>query len=466
MDKKLRRLKKNPLERRLAFTLNSMRAGGSVMANRAANWWQPEEKRAASRSAALAKEAKRFCQELGELKGSYVKIGQMLALFGEHLLPPELTEALHQLHDQTIALDWPQIEPQLQEQLGSKLKHLTIEPDAFAAASLGQVHRAAFESRDLCLKVQYPGISQSIDSDFNDVIRLLQLARWLPNTSEIGDWLSGVKQLLKDEINYQREAEMTELVRQKLGNDPRYRIPNTHAEFCSQQILAMDYVEGFDVTSTEVQQLHLERRNALGKAMLELFFSELYHWGIMQTDPNFGNYRIQIGEDSDQIILLDFGAVRAFPENFLKALGNTIAAAHSADRDGIRDGLIALQCLKTDSPQEAIDSFVDFCILLTEPLHRDISHAPDYALNKKGTYRWGESKLLKRAGKYAKNSSLSKHFILPPKEFIFIVRKLTGVFSFISVLGAEFNGYEVLQPFIRGTVKTPEELPPAAEPTR
>ena len=127
------------------------------------------------------KEARRFVRELGKLKGTYVKIGQMMALLGEHFLPPALTEALRDLASDTEPLPWRSIRPALQAALGERMAELDIEPQAIAAASLAQVHRATVKAsgEQICLKVQYPGLAEVIDADFDNVVRMLVLARWV-----------------------------------------------------------------------------------------------------------------------------------------------------------------------------------------------------------------------------------------------------------------------------------------------
>ena len=137
------------------------------------------------------REARRFVRELGKLKGTYVKIGQMFALLGEHFLPPALTEALRELGGSTEPLPWASIAPVLEEDLGPRLEELDIEREAFAAASLAQVHRARIRSTGerIVLKVQYPGLAEVIDGDFDAVVRMLRLARWLTGSLAVSmDW--------------------------------------------------------------------------------------------------------------------------------------------------------------------------------------------------------------------------------------------------------------------------------------
>lgn len=413
----------------------------------------------------LAQQAEHFVAELGRLKGSYVKIGQLFAQFGEHFLPPELTNALHDLGSRTEPLEWALIEPQLRKELGGKFDELSIEPVAFAAASLAQVHRATQkETKEvLCLKVLYPGLRNTIDSDFDTVVRMLKLGRLLPFNRDLDRWLERMREQLHLEVNYTRECDKTRqmagLVSSLSSNDvsslpAALVVPKVIERFTSGDVLALEYMSGYPVNAPEVLALSQRRRNALAKTMLELFFAEVFVWGVIQTDPNFGNYLIQPSTrlrgahaEPDQLVLLDFGACTDPDDNLARYLRKAVAAGLVRDRDGLQQALVDLGCLQNDSAQAAKDSFTDLCIAILEPLW-SVDELPQACLNERGQYRWKESRLMSRAARQANKSSLSIHFELPSAEFTLIARKLIGVFTFISVLGAEFNGNEIAQRYI------------------
>jgi len=137
------RIKTGTFERRLSLTRAGLYAGTRMAGHYATNWFGSRERRDKRHSSMLTRQAEFLVEELGQLKGSVVKIGQIMALYGEHFLPEEVTEALHTLEDKTTSLEWPVIERTLKEELGSKrFAELDVEPDPIGAASLGQVHRA------------------------------------------------------------------------------------------------------------------------------------------------------------------------------------------------------------------------------------------------------------------------------------------------------------------------------------
>jgi predicted unusual protein kinase regulating ubiquinone biosynthesis (AarF/ABC1/UbiB family) len=458
--KSVSRIKTGSFERRLSLTRAGLFAGTRMASNMATNWFSNKETREQRHRAMLSSQARFLVDELGRLKGSVVKIGQVMALYGEHFLPEEVTEALHTLEDQTTSLEWPAIERVLKAELGeSRLSELDIDPEPIGAASLGQVHRAVRRSDglELVLKVQYPGVADAVDSDLNAVAHLLKVARLVSFGPEFNDWLEEVREMMHREVDYRLEARTTEKFRQMLSHDPRFVVPRVLAEFSTDHIIASTYEHGHSVSSVAVRELPLERRSALGQAALELFFRELFEWGEIQTDPNFGNYRIRIageqGGDSetDRIVLLDFGAVQSYSSDFLKPVIQMIRASYEEDLEQVVEGGIKLRFMSRDWPAEVLDKFGKVCMSVLEPLAKDRSQWPDYAVNSHGQYRWKQSDLPSRVAKQAARSAISRYFRVPPKEFVFLNRKLIGVYTFIAVLHSEFNGEDLLRKYLYGS---------------
>jgi len=453
MAKKTRGLKPNTLPRSLSVSLAGIRAGGalavdSVMQRVMGRGPDDED------SGFARREARHFVRELGKLKGTYIKIGQMLALFGEHFLPRALVDALRDLSDQTEPLHWDALESSVRASLGPRYAELEIDPEAAAAASLAQVHLARVRASGewICLKIQYPGLAQVIDADFDAVVRMLLLARWVKAGRELDDWLESMRAHLHNEIDYRREARYTERVGELVAGlrdtAVDYSVPRLHREYCTDTVLAMEFIEGVPVNDPAVAGLSQERRNALGRGMLELFFYEVYTWGLLQTDPNFGNYLLRLADRRknaarDELVLLDFGSVLECPDDFLYHLRHTIAAGQREDQQVMVTGLIGLGCLQADASEEGRKLFADFCMHLLEPLRRPDQLPAEY-LNERGEYCWGRSHLMRRAGKQAALSATSRHFATPSRDFALIARKLTGVYNFIAALGAEFNAHDMV----------------------
>jgi len=441
----MKEIKRGGLRRRIAIGAAGARSGIGLLSSRASGLLLPQKEKQEHNDKALEREAKRFVRELGKLKGAYVKIGQMLALYGEHLLPEPVTNALHTLEAQTTPLDWEFVS----RSLGEEQKALSIAKEPIAAASLAQVHAASLADveKQLCVKIQYPGIADAIEDDFSHVMKMLSLTRWVKSGRQLESLTSELKTHLMREVDYLVELKTAQTVAAFLDGDLRYRVPDYFPQLSSSKVLTMDFVDGYEVTHPKVQALSQQRRNKLATAMLELFFKEALEWGLMQTDPNFGNYRIVIDPDGDDdtLVLLDFGAVHDLDDQFKSALKSTMLAAHSGDLVGTEAGLIGLNCLRKTDSAAVKRSLAEFCQFILEPFSKDLSKVPTHAVDENGLYDWDASRLLKRAGKLGSKGMLIKGFVVPPSEFMLMVRKLTGVFTFVAALNAKTNSCYLLE---------------------
>jgi len=429
-------------------------AGAKYATASAGTLFTAKDKRDDRRKEILSARAQELVEELGSLKGSVVKIGQMMALFGEHFLPEEVTTALHTLENQTTALEWPAIERHLKRQLGEvKLAELEIEEQPLGAASLAQVHKAVRKSdgKELCLKIQYPGVADAIDSDMRALVRLLKLSRLVPMTEQFNMWLDEVREMLKREVDYDLEAHTTRHFRAALADDTRFVVPEIIPEFSTHNIMCMTFERGIGVNDPAVLELSQTRRNFIGRAIMELCCREVFEWNKMQTDPNFGNYLLRIGEtpEQDQIVLLDFGAIRDFDNEVLGPGREMIRASFYHDADRLIRALNALDFLARNAPRKLLEEFSELCFEAVEVLQDpDRFPPPASVLNENGEYCWGRSNLPSRIMNRAGRNALSVHFDVPPKEFIFLARKLLGAYTFLHVIESEVRGNTILEPFI------------------
>lgn len=450
-DERLTRLKTGAFERRFSIAKASVVAGTRMAASAAGSLFAAPEERASTRRKAMGEQAEYLVSELGKLKGSVVKIGQMMALYGEHFLPEEITSALHKLNDRTTALTWSSLEPLVREQLGPRYSELDINPEPLAAASLAQVHRARRRSdgAELVLKIQYPGVAEAIDADLNLVTQMLKLTRAVPQTRDFEEWLGEVRMMMHREVNYPLEAETTQKFHDYLANDSRFIVPQIYPEYCTGRLLTMSYERGVPVNSPAVLSLPQARRNQLGTAALDICCKEIFLWSKIQTDPNFGNYLIRIGNGvdiTDQIILLDFGAVRDFPEDILTLARTMTRASFNGNRDDMRAAMKGFSFF--DGLQNSTrESFIDLAFLAFEPFS-DLTKVPAEILNADGDYCWARSRLHSRATSLAARSAASKHFTVPPKEFMFLTRKFMGAYTFMTVIDAQIRARELLASYL------------------
>lgn len=450
----VKRVKTGSFERRFSMARAGLLAGARYATLSAGTFFTSPEKRADRRSEILSAQARDLVAELGQLKGSVVKIGQMMALFGEHFLPAEVTEALHTLEDSTTSLEWETIDRHLRQELG-EVKHnaLEVDPEPLGAASLAQVHRARrkTDGLEVVLKIQYPGVADAIDSDMRAIVRLLKWSGVVSITEEFNQWLAEVREMLAREVDYDLEANTTEYFRSALADDERFVVPEVVHAYSSHNILCLTFEHGVGINDPAIQQLSPERRNFMGRAIMELCCREVFEWDRMQTDPNFGNYLLRPGRDghNDQIVLLDFGAIREFDHATLGPGREMIRAAWHHDRERLLCAFQSLGFLAGDVPRKVLDNFVDLCFEAIEVLQDpDRYPPPSEVVNERGEYLWGESDLPNRIMAKASRNALSRYFDVPPREFIFLARKLLGAYTFLHVIEAQVRGNEILEPFL------------------
>lgn len=454
--KTVKRVKTGSFERRFSMAKAGFVAGTRLMASSAGNLFTSRENRDERQREILAREAQYLADEIGKLKGSIVKIGQMMAIYGEHFLPKEVTDALHTLEDATAALEWTTIYEELEDELGAdRLAELEIDPDPIGCASIGQVHRATIKAtgEQICLKIQYPGVAEAVDSDLNAVETLLRVMKVIPITEEFQSWYQEIREMMHREVDYFHELEKTDLFRQRLADDTRFVVPRVFREYSSANVIATSYEPGLSIDSPEVMALPQERRNTLCRAALELCWMEVFTWGEMQTDPNFGNYFIRLGDgvhEQDRIILLDFGAVREFSPETIGPGRKIVKATYQHDEGMLYEALDELGFTRPDTPLDAKRSLAKVCFLAIEPFN-DINAypPPGFTLNEAGEYCWGKSDLPARLSLQAGMSATSRWFALPPREVMFLVRKIMGAYTWMAVLEAELAGHEILAPYCR-----------------
>lgn len=452
-------LKTSALDRRLSIAKASLNIGRRWATQSAFGLFKSKDEKQAQKQAFMREQAQYLVDELGKLKGSVVKIGQMLALYGEHFLPPEITEALQTLNDQTTAFAYPIIEAAIRHELDDKIQEFTIDPTPIGTASLAQVHKAVHNptGRQLVFKVQYPKIADAIDSDLDLFRHLLKVTNAVPQTRQLDEWFEEIRDLLHHEVNYLLEADTTQLFAKRLMGDNSYVVATIFPEYSTTRLLCMSYEAGVSILDERVFSLPQDRRDRIGQASIEIMLREIFEWGDMQTDPNFGNYLIRLAEDNplgiDQLVLLDFGAIRQFDKALLNVAKALLTAGFYHDRGAMRQAVDKAGQHYTffaNIDDTVKNDMVELFLLASEPFSLP-SHNPTIppeALDNTGNYLWANSDLHNRVIKLAGKSATSKVFSVPPKELMFISRKFIGAYTFMTVLEAKTRAEDLIKGFL------------------
>ena len=451
-------LKTSGFERRLSIAKTSLNIGRRWAGNSVSGMFLDKKARTVRNQAFMEAQANYVAEELGKLKGSVVKIGQMLAMYGEHVLPPEITRALQTLNDDTATLTWSKIEQTLQRILGDKLSELDVDPVPIGTASLAQVHRATVlaTGEQVVLKVQYPGVANAIDSDLALFKRLLKVSNIVPQTRSLDAWFEEIRDLLNHEVDYEAEAATTERFYERLLDDPRYVVPKINRTYSTKRLLCMSYEPGVSVVSEALRLVPHERRNAIGQAAIEIMMREIFVWGEMQTDPNFGNYLVRIGDNDqhddaeiDKLVLLDFGAIRQFDNTLLTIARGLLRAGYYHDHQAMALAMIGYDFFDSMSDKVRTD-VASLFLLATEPFSNPATNPdiPVNCLDEQQRYIWAGSKLHSRLSASATRAIQSFEFNLPPKEFMFISRKFIGAYTFLTVIDAHTDSNRLVKPFL------------------
>lgn len=379
----------------------------------------------------------RLADRLSHLRGAAMKLGQMISMDAGDMLPPELAEIMARLRQNAHRMPPQQLQQVLAAHWGQnwRVRFARFNPTPIAAASIGQVHRAMTrDGRDLAIKVQYPGVRESIDADVDNVATLLRVSGLLPRGLDMGPLLRAAKEQLREEADYIREGEQMMLFGTLLADAANYVTPVLDREFTTDRVLAMSFVEGRPIeTLVDMPQT---TRDVAVRALIALVLRELFEFGVMQTDPNFANYQYQ--PDSGRLVLLDFGAARSVATTTSRGYLDLLRAMFAGDRDRVRRaallaGFIGEGVVARHGPQ--IDRMID--VVIGE-------------INRPGPFDFGNRSFiegLRDEGMGVATDRTAWH--IPPAEILFVQRKISGTALLAARLKARVDVQELVEPYLR-----------------
>ncbi|CAM3048255.1 ABC1 kinase family protein [Vibrio neptunius] len=382
------------------------------------------------------KNIKRLADQLAHLRGAAMKVGQMLSMDAGDILSPELADILARLRSDANPMLAKQLGQVMTDGLGSdwKSQFLSFNFKPIASASIGQVHFAHTDAGEpLAVKVQYPGIKQSIDSDVDNVATLLNVVGLIPKNVDIDGLLTQAKAQLHDEANYTREAMLLETYRHHLADDCRFVVPRVYQDISSETILAMSYLEGQPIeTLSEHSQT---TRDEAMTALLSLLFRELFEFKLVQTDPNFANY-LYLSE-SKQIALLDFGATRTYSNVISEGYRHAFKAVIQGDNQALDSALAQIGFFSQDIKTEQKNAILNLVTQACEPMLYE------------GDYDFGNSDLSMRLREAGTVLSMEENYWhTPPADALFLHRKIGGLYLLAARLNTRVNVKALVKPYI------------------
>jgi len=358
--------------------------------------------------------AMRVTDQLSRLRGAAMKLGQMISMDAGDILPGELTAILARLRDTAHFMPPAQLNQVLASEWGAdwrgQFAHFEATP--IAAASIGQVHRAALpDGQVVAVKVQYPGVARSIDADVDNVASLLRMSGMLPHRLDIAPLLQEAKRQLHEEADYIREAQQMRRYRTMLAGDPAFIVPFPVDALSRKQVLVMEFVPGEPIEALQAAPQAIRDRTMA--ALLGLVLRELFEFGYMQTDPNFANYRWQA--ETGRIVLLDFGAARAVPGHTIEAYSRLLHAGLQSDQDAVIAALIEVGFISAATLQRH-RHVIDDMVSLT------LEHA-----GRAGQFDFADRSFVGPLLQHSETIFADRGaWHVPPADTLFVQRKISG----------------------------------------
>src|SRR3954470_11327497 len=310
---------------------------------RAATRVRSPERAEAARDVRTAATVRELVEQLGRMRGAAMKVGQLFSMIDLEGLPEEqraeLQSRLATLRDDVPPVPFRRLERLIREELGMPLGRVFAEFDerAFAAASIGQVHRATtLDGDDVVVKVQYPGVAEAVDSDLRSATLLVPLIRRLAPSLDAKALLAELRDRVGDELDYELEAQHQRRVERLFRGHPFILVPRVRTDLSTRRVLVSDYVEGERFEA--VRALDQAQRDRYGEIVFRFFFGLLYRHRIALGDPHPGNYLLR---PDGRVAFLGYGLVRGFDAARIDAERAVALAVRAGDAVALEEALVA-----------------------------------------------------------------------------------------------------------------------------
>ncbi len=393
--------------------------GGSYVWHALTHLFQSADKKEQARLDVHLKNALRIVECSRELRGAFMKLIQMLSMRGD-LLPSEVVDVLSVVQSSVPPMDYELIRDQVKAELGAwpdrLFKH--FEPEAFAAASLGQVHRARLKNgRDVVVKIQYPGVDKTVEQDLKNIQALLQVLTLctrdiLRQRFEVAEIYHEMAERLHEELDYLHEAKNINRFRRLFADDEELLIPRVFPKFSSQRVLTMEYIDGYTLHDILVPGVDKELKDWVAIKYFQLTWRQIFDFGVLQTDPQPGNYLVTY---HPKIAMLDFGSVRIFPPAIRRSYLALARAIVERDEQTMAGCFVSLGFLDADVDPAPL---IQIMYLLFEPVLEDRVYDPhDFHSAEKSVK--------------VTTISLEKRIFNAPGHRLFLVRALLGLEAYV-----------------------------------
>ena len=302
---------------------------------------------------------------LGEMKGAVMKVGQVASQMKD-ILPDEVSEALAVLQKSSAPMPFSVIRRQIRRELEGEPEELfaRFDEEPFASASIGQVHRAALhDGREVVVKVQYPAVRESVNSDMKQLRRILRLGGLLKvDEPTLNAIFEEIRAQLDEELDYEQEAAHVRLFHEFHREDPQIIIPEVVDERSTEKVLTLTYEAGDDLdTLRDDPAYDQELRNHFGRLIFNTIGRQIFELGVVHCDPHPGNFAYR---RDGSLVIYDFGAVKRIPPEDLAVFRRTMRAALAEDYRELERALRDLGIRKEGGPEVSDDFYAGWVRLI------------------------------------------------------------------------------------------------------
>jgi predicted unusual protein kinase regulating ubiquinone biosynthesis (AarF/ABC1/UbiB family) len=377
--------------------------------------------------------AKDIYNSLKTLKGSALKVAQMLSM-EKNLLPRAYVDQFSLSQFSVPPLSWPLVKNMIRKYLGANPESVfdTFAAQSKNAASIGQVHQATKDGKKLAVKIQYPGVADSISSDLS-IVKPIALRMFNLKGKDTDKYFQEVENKLLEETNYQLELQQSQWIANQCKAIPNLRFPNYYPKYSSEKILTMDWMEGLHISEYVAQEdQNKEMDHRLGQTLWNFYMFQIHHLKKVHADPHPGNFLI----DKDyNLVALDFGCVKAIPDEFYTPYFELSEVDIQENPERFQNILYDLEILRTDDKPDEVVYFTKLfgrlIKVLTLPFTKKEFDFGDPVF-------WNEINVLSET--LTSDQELRKmNGNRGSKHFIYINRTFFGLYTLLNDLNAKVN---------------------------
>jgi len=410
------------------------RVGVSVLGEQAVGLLRDGPTKQLKKAENMVRNAVRIADTLGEMKGAAMKVGQMLSLH-EGLLPPEVSAVLSVLQKEAPSVSFEVMERELRRELEDfDALFESLEPEAFAAASIGQVHRGVLkDGREVAVKIQYPHADRMVEADLKNLKTLLGNLVSLVMDIDFEPIWEEVRERLFEELDYLNEAENIRRSAMMHADIPEIIVPDVVQEATTRRVLTMEFVDGIPPDEAVSGRYPQDLKDQWGVTLFEFTLRGLFEHRFLHADPNFANFAFR---EDGKVAVYDYGCMKEIPADLAAGYAGLIDAVLFNRKAAIPGNLRDMGVFKEGGaplPRDMIDPYVD--------LMQDIVRASP-------PYTFGEDdsiyETLYELGMSNWQNATDIRF---PSDVVFIDRTLAGLFGNLGKLGATGPWRELLRKY-------------------